>query len=70
MSKTLTNVLLEIADAAERLQVGKKKLLYYRNNHAREVQNVNHVKLINDFAISCGFMIQEMGGCKLLTKVK
>jgi hypothetical protein len=67
MSKLLTTQLLEIADAAERLKPGQKKLLTYRaNEHQQTKERI--IKLIDDFAIDCGFTVQLMGGCKLLTK--
>lgn len=68
MSKTLTKQLLTIAEAAERLQAGQKKLLIYRTNADQQEQHPRLIKLIDDFAIDCGFTVQEMAGCKLLTK--
>jgi hypothetical protein len=68
MKTTLTKVLLEIAEAGERLQSGKKKLIVYRTNRDQQEQHPRLIKLIDDFAINCGFTVQEMAGCKLLTK--
>lgn len=68
MKTTLTKVLLEIAEAGERLQSGKKKLIVYRTNRDQQEQHPRLIKLIDDFAIDCGFTVQEMAGCKLLTK--
>jgi hypothetical protein len=68
MSKTLTKQLLQIADASERLKPGQKKLLTYRTNSDQQEQHPQLIKLIDDFAVDCGFTIQMMAGCKLLTK--
>ena len=69
MNKVLKQQFIEIAEASERLKKGQKKLLTYRaNNHIQTKKRI--IKLIDDFAVDCGFTVQLMGGCKLLTKVK
>jgi hypothetical protein len=69
MNKALKQQLIEISEAGEKLKTGQKKLLTYRaNNHQQTKKRI--IKIIDDFAVDCGFTVQLMGGCKLLTKVK